>query len=69
MTAAVFLITLAGIPLLVGAAGVLRGCASAERARVRPVLAAPVRRGYRPVTASRHPGAGQDPLARPRHLA
>ena len=50
MTAAVFLITLAGIPLLVGAAGVLRGCASAERARLRPVLAAPVRGGYRPVT-------------------
>jgi hypothetical protein len=49
-TAAVFLITLAGIPLLVGAAGVLHGCASAERARLRPVLAGPLRGGYRPVT-------------------
>jgi hypothetical protein len=50
VTAAVFLITLAGIPLLVGAAGVLDGCAAAERARLRPVLAGPVRGGYRPVT-------------------
>jgi Putative sensor len=49
VTAAVFLITLAGIPLLVGAAGVLHGCAAAERARLRPVLAGPVRGGYRPV--------------------
>jgi hypothetical protein len=50
VTAAVFLITLAGIPLLVGAAGVLHGCAAAERARLRPVLAGPVLGGYRPVT-------------------
>ena len=49
VTAAVFMITLAGIPLLVGVSGVLRGCASAERARLRPVLAGPVRRGYRQV--------------------
>jgi hypothetical protein len=53
VTAAVFLITLAGIPLLVGAAGVLHGCAATERARLRPVLAGPVRGGYRPV-----PGRG-----------
>ena len=50
VTATVFLITLAGIPLLVGAAGVLHGCAAAERARLRPVLAGPLRGGYRPVT-------------------
>ena len=50
VTAAVFMITLAGIPLLVAASAVLRGCASAERARLRPVLAGPVRGGYRPVT-------------------
>jgi hypothetical protein len=49
-TAAVFMITLAGIPLLVAASGALRGCAAAERARLRPVLAGPVRGGYRPVT-------------------
>ena len=49
VTAAVFLITLAGIPLLVAAAGVLRGCASVERARLRHVLGEPVRGGYRPV--------------------
>ncbi len=69
VTAAVFLITLAGIPLLVAASGVLRGCASAERARLRPLLAGPVRGGYRPVTTSGHPGAGQDPLGGPGHLA
>jgi hypothetical protein len=50
VTAAVFMITLAGIPLLVAASGALRGCAAAERARLRPVLAGPVRGGYRPVT-------------------
>jgi hypothetical protein len=49
-TAAVFMITLAGIPLLVAASGVLHGCAAAERARLRPVLAGRVRGGYRPVT-------------------
>ena len=50
VTAAVFMITLAGIPLLVAASGALRGCAAAERARLRQVLAGPVRGGYRPVT-------------------
>jgi hypothetical protein len=50
VTAAVFLITLAGIPLLVGAAGVLHGCAAAERTRLRPVLAGPISGGYRQVT-------------------
>ncbi len=50
VTAAVFLITLAGIPLLVAASGVLHGCASAERARLRPVLAGPVHGGYRQAT-------------------
>jgi hypothetical protein len=50
VTAAFFLITLAGIPLLVAASGVLRGCASTERARLRQVVAGPVRGGYRPVT-------------------
>jgi hypothetical protein len=50
VTAAVFMITLAGIPLLVAASGVLRGCAAAERARLRPVLIGPVRGGYRQVT-------------------
>ena len=50
VTAAVFMITLAGIPLLVAASAVLRGCASAERARLRPLLAGPVHSGYRPVT-------------------
>jgi hypothetical protein len=53
VTAAALLITLAGIPLLVAASGVLRGCASAERARLRPVLDEPICGGYRTVT---HPG-------------
>jgi hypothetical protein len=51
VTAAVFLITLAGIPLLVGAAGVLHGCAATERARLRSVLGGPVAGGYRQVTS------------------
>lgn len=50
VTAAVLAITLAGIPLLVAAAGVLRGCASVERVRLRQVLCGPVRGGYRPVS-------------------
>lgn len=43
-------ITLAGIPLLVGAAGVVRGCANVERDLLRQVFSQPVRGGYRPVT-------------------
>jgi hypothetical protein len=51
VTAAVLLITLAGIPLLIAAAAVLRWCADVERSRLRQVLAGPVRAGYRPVSA------------------
>jgi hypothetical protein len=50
VTAAVLAITLAGIPLLAAAAGVVRGCANVERGRLRRVLGAAVRGGYRPVT-------------------
>jgi hypothetical protein len=46
VTAAVFSITLVGIPLLIAAAEVLRWCAGVERARLRQVLTAPVA-GYR----------------------
>ncbi len=53
LTAAVLCITLAGIPLLIAAAGVIRGCANAERWRLREVLAGPVHGGYRAV---RRPG-------------
>jgi Putative sensor len=49
LTAAVLCITLAGIPLLVAAAGVIRGCANAERWRLHEVLAGPVHGGYRAV--------------------
>ena len=49
-TAAVFAITLAGIPLLVGAAGVIHGCANVERTRLRQVFTQPVRGQYREVT-------------------
>ena len=49
VTAAAFAITLAGIPLLVAASAVLRGCAEVERTRVLQVLTAPVGGGYRPV--------------------
>ena len=53
VTTAALAITLAGIPLLVASAGVIRGCANAERWRLRGVLAGPVRGGYRVV---RRPG-------------
>ncbi len=52
VTAALLTVTIAGIPLLVAAAGVVRGCAAAERARLRLVLAEPVRGQYRPVTGT-----------------
>jgi hypothetical protein len=51
-TAAVLCITLAGIPLLVAAAAVTRGCAATERARLRSVDGHPVRGKYRPVTGT-----------------
>jgi hypothetical protein len=43
-------VTIAGVPLLIATAWVVRGCANAERARLRTVLTEPVRAGYRPVT-------------------
>ena len=52
VTAAVFAITLLGIPLLVAAAGVLRGCANVERGRLRQVFGEPGRGGYRPFTGA-----------------
>jgi hypothetical protein len=48
VTAAAFAITLAGLPLLIAASAVLRGCAEVERGRLRQVLTAPVRGRYRP---------------------
>ncbi len=45
---AVLAITLAGIPLLIAVAATVRGCATAERWRLRGVLAEPVRSRYRP---------------------
>jgi hypothetical protein len=48
-TAACLAITLAGIPLLSAAAGVLRGCAAVERGRLRELFAQPVRGAWRPV--------------------
>jgi len=47
VTAACLAITLAGIPLLVAAAGVLRGCANVERARLGRMLLGPVHGSYR----------------------
>jgi Putative sensor len=52
VTAACLAITLAGIPLLVAAAGVLRGCANVERARLRRMLPRPVHGGYRQPAAA-----------------
>jgi hypothetical protein len=47
---AVLAITLAGLPLLIATAAVIRGCANAERWRQRVVTAEPIRGGYRGVT-------------------
>jgi hypothetical protein len=52
VTAAVFAISLAGIPLLAAAAGVVRGCANLERVRLGQVFTEPVRGRYQPVTRS-----------------
>jgi hypothetical protein len=50
-TAAVGLcVTIVGLPLLVAVAAVVKGCATAERARLRTVSQAPANGGYRPVT-------------------
>jgi hypothetical protein len=51
VTAAVLAITLVGIPLLIAADGVIRGCANVERARLRHMLPGPVRARYREVAA------------------
>jgi hypothetical protein len=49
-TAAVGLcVTIAGLPLLIAAAAVVRGCAAAERARLRTVSQDPITGAYRPV--------------------
>jgi hypothetical protein len=45
--AAALSVTLAGIPLLVAAAGVVHGCAAAERSRLGRVLGEPVAHRYR----------------------
>jgi hypothetical protein len=47
ITAAILAIMLAGLPLLIAAAAVIRGCASAERWRLRPLLGHRVRGSYR----------------------
>jgi Putative sensor len=48
VSAAVFAITLAGIPLAIAAAAVVRWCAAVERVRLRQMFAAPVpSTGYR----------------------
>jgi hypothetical protein len=65
VTGAVFAITLAGIPLLIAAAEVLRWCANVERDRLSKVRSAPVSGGYRPVTGmgliARAKACWQDP--------
>jgi hypothetical protein len=45
--AATLAVTLAGIPLLVATAAVVRGCADLERARLRPMTGSPVQVRYR----------------------
>ncbi len=43
-------ITLAGLPLLIAAAWVIRGCAAAERGRLQPMLTGPMPAAYRDVS-------------------
>jgi hypothetical protein len=52
VTAATVAITLTGLPLLVAASAVLRWGADVERARLRQVLTAQARGGYRAVTGT-----------------
>jgi hypothetical protein len=50
-TAAVGLcVTIAGFPLLIAAAAVVKSCAAAERARLHPLGQEPISAAYRPVT-------------------
>ena len=44
-------ITLAGLPLLIVTAAVIRGCANAERWRLRPIVGGRLAGGYRDTTA------------------
>ena len=55
---AVLAITLAGVPLLIATAAVVRGCATAERWRLRGILGAALPGGYRPVPGPGTPGMG-----------
>jgi hypothetical protein len=50
VTAVVCAVTIAGFPLLIAAASVVRGCAAVERTRLGTVFTEPVRGGYRAVT-------------------
>ena len=45
-------LTLAGLPVLLAAAAVIRWCASFERARLRAMVGEPVQGAYREVTGS-----------------
>jgi hypothetical protein len=67
--AAMMCVTLAGIPLLIVAAAVIRGCANVERDRVRPVLGERVEGGYRaaagPGLFARARGCWTDPATWP----
>jgi hypothetical protein len=49
-TTVLLAVTVAGIPMVIAAAAVLRGCADAERWRLAGVLGEHLRGGYRPVT-------------------
>jgi len=46
-TGVLLAVTLAGVPVVIAASGALRFAAGTERARLRPVLAAPLHGGYR----------------------
>jgi hypothetical protein len=53
LAAGTLAITLAGLPLLIAAAAVIRGCAAAERWRLRPLLPGRIRSGYHDLSGLR----------------
>ena len=65
-TGVLLAVTLAGVPVVIAASGALRFAAGTERARLRPVLAAPLHGGYRrPARPGSSPTPGPAGRTRP----
>jgi len=59
--AAALAITLAGLPVIIAAAAVIRGCANAERWRLSAVLGERLRGGYQAIAAPASPASPASP--------